>query len=97
MELKNPLAGIQKSVSHQIYRYKHLAGVRENVHTGIFLTATTLTLGSVTIAAEAMDIHLSSEPDTVQNSLLRASCRAVAIGAGYLTAKTVGEVFAEPD
>jgi hypothetical protein len=92
MDIKGALANFQDNVSHEITMYRNFEGARERVHATILDTAITATLGSITVAAEAIDIHLSSEPNTVKNNLTRAGCRVVALGAGYLTAQCIAEL-----
>lgn len=96
MELKTPLTLIRQGVGYLEYGQGNLNYYeRQIVDKDIQRSATIVTLGSITVGAEAMDIHLSSEPNTVKNNLLRAGCRAVAVGAGYLTARTIGALSEE--
>jgi hypothetical protein len=96
MKVGNLLDGVHRridNIEHEIYRYRTFSHAREDINTTIFQTAATLALGSLTVGAEAMNLHLSHQEDTIQNNLMRASCKAVVLGAGYLTTQAVGELF----
>jgi len=96
MKVGNLFNSVQQridNIGHEIHRYRHVNYVHEDVNAAILQTAATLALGSLTVGAEAMNLHLSHQQDTIQNNLMRASCKAVVLGAGYLTTQAVGELF----
>jgi hypothetical protein len=91
MKLENPFNYSPLRDASALESYRRITIVHNKVNQYVMESALTLTFGSITIGAEAMDMSLSTRPNTIQNNLARAGYRAVAIGAGYLTAKTLQE------